>query len=112
MTLETFSFERVEKAVEFLTDSAREYAEARGRRIWLEEKRKVVKAMNFEAERGNGGVAEREAKAYCAPEYMALLDELRDAVMDEERLRALRVAAEAKIEVWRSLESTRRAANV
>jgi hypothetical protein len=110
MTADFMSDERIEKALGFLTDSAKPYADAKGRRIWLEEKRKVVKAQLFQAATGNN--VERESAAYTSAPYITLLDELREAVCDEERLRALRIAAEAKIEVWRSMESSRRAANV
>ena len=102
--------EGVEAALAYLAESAKEYAEAKGRRVWLEEKRKVIKAQEFSA--ADGTVAERESVAYTSMDYRQCVDDLRDAVIAEETARAYRVAAEARIEVWRSLESSRRAANV
>lgn len=100
----------VEKALDYLAKSAKEYAEAKGRRVWLEEKRKVIKAHAFSL--AVGTIGERESTAYQSGEYKQCIDDLRDAVVAEETMRAYRVAAEARIEVWRSLESSRRAANV
>ena len=104
------SDERIEKALEFLTHSAKDYAEAKGLRVWLEHKIKTHKSAAFLA--NEGSVAEREARAYVSDEYRSATDALRDAIVDEEKLRALRVAAEAKIEVWRSTQANLRAANI
>ena len=100
----------VEKALDYLAKSAKEYAEAKGRRVWLEERRKIVKAAGFSEAEGTAG--ERESAAYLAGDYKQCIDDLRDAVVAEETMRAYRVAAEARVEVWRSLESSRRAANI
>ena len=102
--------EGVEAALDYLATSAKEYAEAKGRRVWLEERRKIVKAAAFSQAEGTAG--ERESTAYTSGDYKTCIDELRDAVVAEETMRAYRIAAEARIEVWRSLESSRRAANV
>lgn len=106
----SISQDEVEKALDYLATSAKGYAEAKGRRVWLEERRKIVKAAAFSQAEGTAG--ERESTAYTSGDYKQCVDDLRDAVVAEETARAWRVAAEAKIEVWRSLESSRRAANV
>lgn len=100
----------VEKALDYLATSAKSFAEAKGRRVWLEERRKIVKAAAFS--QAGGTVGERESTAYLSDDYKQCVDDLRDAVVAEETMRAYRVAAEARVEVWRSLESSRRAANV
>jgi hypothetical protein len=51
----------------------------------------------------------QEREAYAHADYMALLDGLRVAVEQEESLRWLIVGAQAKIEVWRTIEANRRA---
>ena len=102
--------EGVEDALIYLAESAKEYAEAKGRRVWLEERRKIVKAQAFSL--AEGTMAEREALAYQGADYQKCVDELREAVAAEETMRAYRAAAECRVEVWRSLESSRRAANV
>lgn len=106
----SIDIEEVERALKYLAESAKGYAEAKGRRVWLEEKRKIIKAQAFSLAEGTKD--ERESTAYQTGDYKQCIDDLRDAVTAEETMRAYRVAAEARIEVWRSLESSRRAANV
>ena len=55
-------------------------------------------------------VAEREAAAYAHDDYLALLEGLRVAVENEEKLRWELVAAQARVEIWRSQEATNRTA--
>lgn len=105
--------EGVEDALVYLAESAKEYAEAKGRRVWLEGRLQVVKAGQFAVARSTGkSAADSEGEARGSAAYQECLDELRDAVTAEETMRAYRVAAEARIEVFRTLESSRRAANV
>lgn len=105
------SDENIERAVMFLANSAKEYAEARGMRVWLEHKLKTEKSAAFLSV-SEGAMAEREARAYVSDSYRNATDALKDAIVVEEKLRALRAAAEAKIEVWRSTQANMRAANV
>ena len=106
----SISQDEVEKALDYLATSAKTYAEAKGRRVWLEEKRKIIKAQAFSLAEGTKD--ERESAAYQSGDYKQCVEDLRDAVVAEETSRAWRTAAEAKIEVFRTLESSRRAANV
>lgn len=103
--------EAVESAVKYLAESAQEYANAKGRRVWLEERRKIVKATEASAS-ALSTVAARDDAAYCSDAYKAVVDDLRDAVVAEETMRAYRSAAEARIEVFRTMEASKRAANV
>jgi hypothetical protein len=50
----------------------------------------------------------QEREAYSHPEYVSLLEGLRDAVEIEEELRWQMVAAQARVEVWRSQEASNR----
>lgn len=95
------------KAVDFLFENAAKYAKAKAERIYLEQFRKSKKAILF---RGSSEktIAEREAVAYSHPDYIDLLSGIKAAVEEEERLRWQMVAAEARIEVWRSQEATNR----
>lgn len=98
----------VEKAVDWLRDNAAEAAKARAERLYLEAWVKTVLAQ--EAEKADGSsAAQRESIARTRPAYMAALQGYREAVEADERHRFLRDAAEAKIEAWRTMESTRRA---
>lgn len=97
------------KALDYLRDTAPAYAKAKAERVYLEEFRKSKKAMLMKAvEAQYPSAAAQEREAYSHPEYLALLDALREATEEEERLRWMIVAAQAKIECWRSLESSRR----
>lgn len=96
------------KALDFMRDNAPAYAMAKGNVIYMTEFRKSLKATlmnNCDAKTQT----EREAYAYAHPSYISHIKGLKQAVEEAERLRWLMVAAEAKIEVWRSLESSARA---
>jgi len=98
------------KALDFIRDNASLYAKAKAHRIYLEEFRKTKKALCMRVAELNGAanVNAQERNAYSDPDYIDLLQGLRQAVEDEEKLRWLMVAAQAKIEVWRTMESSRR----
>ena len=98
----------VEKAVDWLRDNATEAAKARAERLYMEAWVKTVLAQ--EAEKvGGSSAAQRESAARTRPAYLAALQAYREAVESDERHRFMRDAAAAKIEAWRTMESTRRA---
>lgn len=99
------------RALDFIRDHAPAYAKAKAERIYLEEFRKTKKALCMKSAEvaGTNTAAAQEREAYADPDYQELLKALRSAVEEEERLRWLIVGAQAKIEVWRSLEANRRA---
>lgn len=99
------------RCLDFLRDHAPFYAKAKAERVYLEEWRKSHKAMLMkEAEcGGQKTTASQERDAYANAEYVQTLHALKAAVEQEETLRWRMVAAQAKIEAWRTLESTRRA---
>jgi hypothetical protein len=47
--------------------------------------------------------------AYADPEYIGLLEGLKEAVEAEEKLKWMLTAAQLKVEIWRSQEATNRA---
>ena len=98
------------RSLDYLRDNAPAYAKAKSERVYLEEFRKTKKALLMrEAEvAGHKSAATQEREAYANPEYLVVLDGLRAAVEEEERYRWMMVAAQAKIEAWRTLESSRR----
>lgn len=97
------------KALDYIRDSAPAYAKAKANRVYLEEFRKSLKALIMkEVEPNFPSAVAQEREAYSDDRYRELLAGLRQAVEEEERLRWRIVAAQAKIEVWRSLESSRR----
>jgi hypothetical protein len=95
------------KAVDFIRDNGKVYAQAKAERIYLEEYRKSLKAILMKKSMENA-VNAQEREAYSHPEYVELLEGLRDAVVAEERLRWEMVAAQARVEVWRSQEASNR----
>lgn len=101
---------RIFDALDWIRDNAPKYAKAKAERIYLEEYRKTKKALLMQkAERaGHKTVNSQEREAYADDDYQEHLVALGAAVEEEERLRWLMVAAQARIEAWRSLESSRR----
>ena len=96
-----------QEAVDYMLKTAPRYAAAKAKRVQLEEFRKSKKAllMNDCADKA---VTAREQYAYSHPEYIALLDGLREAVRVEEALRWRLTAAQLRVEVWRSQEASNR----
>lgn len=96
------------KALDFIRDNAPAYAQAKANVVYMTEFRKTIKA-SLMASCSERTESAKETFAYSHPDYKAHLMALQQAVAEAERLRWLMVAAEAKIEVWRSLESSARA---
>jgi len=99
------------KALDFIRDHAEHFAKAKAERVYLEEFRKTKKAMlmRLAEVEGHKSSATQEREAYAHPEYVELLNALKVAVEEEERIRWMMVAAQAKIEVFRTLQATARA---
>lgn len=99
------------RVLDFIRDNAPAYAKAKAERVFLEEFRKSKKALLMrDAETaGHKSAVAQEREAYAAPAYLQLLDGLRVAVEQEEALKWLIVGAQAKFEVWRTIEANRRA---
>lgn len=98
------------RALDFLRDNAPAYAKAKAERVYLEEFRKSKKAILMRAAEmaGHKSAVAQEREAYADEEYRELLGALSEAVAAEETLRWRMVAAQARIEVWRTIESSRR----
>ena len=97
-------------AVDYMIAKAGEYAKAKSDRIYCEEYRKSLKAMLMKdaMAAGHNAVNAQEREAYASDEYCRHLKALREAVEVEENLRWMLIAAEARIEVWRSQEASKR----
>ena len=103
--------EEVEKAIDYLRDTAIEAAQARADRIYLEEYRKSLKAMIM-SEFAGLAIGAQERQAYRDKRYTDHLEALKQAVFSDEKIRFLRVAASAKIEAWRSQSANLRAVTI
>jgi hypothetical protein len=104
------SEDRVEKAVEFMRDTAKAYGTARGHVAFYEGNLRRVKALQMVNKPGSA--VDREATAYASSAYLEALEGLQNAVADCETLRAQRDAAEMTIEVWRSQFSASKRGNI
>lgn len=99
------------KVLDYIRDNAKQYAKAKSTRVYLEEYRKTLKSQLFvdALQHDCKTIAEREAYAYAHPSYKQHLLALSEAVEQEETFRWMLVAAQAKAEVWRSMEASNRA---
>lgn len=100
--------EEIDKALDYLRDNARDAAQAKANRIYVEEYRKVIKAQLMK-EHGNLSAVLQEREAYSDPRYLNHLEVIKHAVELDEGHRFLRAAADAKIEAWRTQSSNTRA---
>lgn len=95
------------RAVDFIIANAGKFAKARSERVWIEEFRKSKKAILMGQSTAKSAV-EREQYAYAHEDYLALLGGLKAAVETEEKLRWDLIAAQARIEIWRTQEASNR----
>jgi hypothetical protein len=95
------------EAINFMIKNAAAYAEAKANVVYLTEYRKTVKAIGFQRSL-KSTMADKEADAYTTVEYAACVEGLREAVEEAERLRWMLVAAQARVDCWRSLEASNR----
>jgi hypothetical protein len=95
------------EAIEYIFRNGKAYAKAKAERIYIEEYRKSLKAILMKRSI-EMAVNAQERDAYSAEEYIDLLKGLRAAVETEEELRWALVAAQARIDVWRSQEASAR----
>ena len=95
-----------QKAINFMIETAPKFAQAKADRVFIENYLRTVKSrlMNEEA----GTLGNKEAYAYAHPDYIAQLEALKVATEEEERLKYLLLAAQARIEVFKTQEYTKR----
>ena len=94
-------------AIDFMLKNAKSYAKAKADVTYIEQFRKSKKAMLYANAIGNT-IADKDSYARSHPEYLELLDGLREAVEKAEGLRWQLIAAQARIDVWRSQEASNR----
>lgn len=89
------------EAIEFIYKWSSIYAQAKATRVYLEEFRKSKKSLLMQAS-CEETIGAQEREAYAHHEYQVLLSELRKAVETEESLRWKLIAAQTRIEIWRT----------
>ena len=95
-------------AVDYLIEVSPQFAQAKAERMYLEEFRKSKKALLMQAH-NDKAIGAQEREAYAHPEYIGLLAALQVAVEREEKIKWMMTAAQLRVDVWRSQESTARA---
>jgi len=100
----------INDAVDFIYTHGKKYSEAKAHLSYVEEFRKSKKAMLMKHAMTNGvkTVAAAEIEAYAAMEYIEHLKAIEEATEQAEALRWGLVAAQARVDVWRSLEASNR----
>jgi len=98
----------IEKSVDYLRDNARKAGQARANRLYLDEYRKVVKAQVMR-EKDNQPLGAQERDAYASVTYGEHLEALKEAIEKDEYHRWMMIAAQAKIEMWRTQQANARA---
>ena len=101
----------IEKALDYLRDTATKAAQARATRIYVEEYRKTVKAMLMQ-QHASEPLGAQEREAYASETYRAHLKAIEAAVEDDEKYRFLREAAHAKIEAYRTFSANVRGGKI
>ena len=101
----------LEKAIDYLRDSATNAAQSRANRIYMDEFRKSLKALIMR-EYNHLPVGAQEREAYADDRYLKHLEAMKIAIAQDEQNRFLRIAAEAKIEAWRSFSANHRAVKI
>jgi hypothetical protein len=95
------------EAIDYMIKNAKDYARAKANVTYIENFRKSKKAILYANAMGNT-IADKDSYARSHPEYLELLEGLREAVEEAERLRWMLIAAQARIDVWRSQEASNR----
>lgn len=88
-------------AIDYIIRHSATYAAAKAARIQLEEFRKSKKALLMQ-ESDERTMSAQERDAYAHEDYQQLLNDLKNAVAVEEHLRWMLVAAQMRVEVWKT----------
>jgi hypothetical protein len=105
----SISEDEVQRAVDFLRDTARAAAQARAEYEYLEPWKKAVRCK-ISRDSGAKTIAEREWDGEASEEYAEALLAWKAAVEAWEHIRGLRVAAEARIAAWQTMSANQRGA--
>ena len=96
------------KAVSFIIENAPKYAEAKSNRSYLENFLKVKKAQIMQACTGESSISRMETYALAHPEYLLIVEGIKIAMMEEEKLRWYLEAARLRVELFRTMEASAR----
>ena len=103
--------DRIEARLQELRDMADQFAKAYSERTYIEEmkKSKIAILMKQAEVEGHKTTAAQEREARAHPEYIALLDGLKVATEQSEKLRWQLEVAKLGVGVWQTLSANERA---
>jgi len=96
-----------EKAIRYIQEHAEQYAKAKGDVAYTENYLKVVKAQ--EANKSTSTtIGGKDTDAYASEEYKQAILANKQAIEEEAHLKFMLIAAQARIEVWKTTQYTAR----
>ncbi len=98
----------INDAVDYILQNAKKFAKAKAERIYIEEFRKSKKAILMQKST-ESAISAQERDAYAHEEYQELLLGLQGAIEVEELLRWQLIAAQARIDIYRTESANNRA---
>lgn len=101
------SDEEIQKAIDWLRDTAESCAKKRAERLYLDDFTRSLKAQIM-SEHLAEPLGAQERHAYADIRYKNHLEALRIAVFEDEKGRFLREAADAKIRCWQTQQANER----
>lgn len=99
--------EEIEAALNYLRDTAKDFAKWKARMKFLELHRKSVRAAETLAAKGSS-MAENTQRGEMSQPYKDILKEYEEAVYEFTLIDARRNAAESKISAWQTVSSSNR----
>jgi len=96
-----------EKAIRYIQEHAEKYAKAKGDVAYTENYLKVVKSQQMNKSESSS-LGQREADAYATGDYVQAILAHKQAVEEEAHLKWMLTAAQARIEVWKTQEYSKR----
>ena len=95
------------KAINFIIENAPKYAEAKSQRVYLENFLKVKKAQLMQ-DCKNEPVSRAESYSLAHPDYLVIVEGIKIAMLEEEKLKYFLEAARLRAEIYRTQEASRR----
>jgi hypothetical protein len=105
------SDDEIQRALDYLRDSAPKIANAKAEVVRCDRMLKCTKALAMKAS-GEKSAAAQEREALCSKQYEQAVDDEFNAVEHYEHMKALRDAAAMKIEAWRTASSNYRSMKI
>ena len=108
---EFISEDEVERALKYLSESAKDFAKWRGRMKYLEQHRKSVRAAEVLRATGKT-ISENTTRGEASTAYKNILIEYHEAIYEFELINAYRNAAETKISLFQTISASNRRGHI